>query len=378
MKAPENSGAFTAPAQQAAMAVIAQQGGDGQAFDCSPVHIARMMVGIFTHERDIRAWEDMQSSDGKRLIKGADGKLHWRPVKDLAGESLREARERRDTHEANIRQTIDYALTVDAYQESPCPGCRLPGDALGFIRGVADFEPVEDCGTCRNTGKVRLKKTDEQSLKGQRRITYFGKVVDDVILCAKIRAGTSDRHWAYDRLEAQNRQLLVKFGNEKQTLMEGADAEQGVRMGIIDAAMRFDPTRSEGAMFTTVAYNWCRRNSRARHDYQKRAGVYAPSVEAMGSDEDGNGMSALITESVGSVGTFGVSEKVDQGLTLDVAEKVKLLPDDERTVVELELTGHTVVQISRTMGVPTAKVRRLRVAAFEKLREGLVGYMLRE
>lgn len=358
------------------MAVISRQG-PSRHIDASPIRIARMLRTVYKHERDIRAWEDMLSSDGKRYVMGEDGKLKWRPVRELVGESLKTAKLKRDEHIEDLRHVIDYALTEDLYQRSPCPGCKLPSDPLAFVAGVAEFEPAEDCPTCSNTGVVRTKKDDEESKKAHKRITYFKKVLDDVLDCAKIKAGTFDRHEAYLRLEAKNRNLMVKFGNEKQTSLEGSDAEQGVRMGIIDAARRFDPTLPNMASFNTVAYNWCYRNSRARHDWQKRAGVYAPSVEAMGTDEDGNGMSAMITDTFGACGTFG-SVSSTQNLKLDVAEQVRNLPDEERTVVAMEMTGHTVSQISEHLGVSTIKVRRLRSAAFEKLREGLVGYALRE
>ncbi|MGE3483495.1 MAG: sigma-70 family RNA polymerase sigma factor [Nitrospira sp.] len=360
------------------MAVISRQGGDGHAIDCSPTTIARMLTEVYSNERDIRAREDMLTADGKRLVKGEDGKLHWRPIRDLVGDTLKLAREKRDEHIADLRHAIDYALTQDAYRQIPCPDCKLPANGMDFIREVADFEPVDACETCRSAGIIRVKKDDDESQAAVRRIKYFRSVLDDVILCAKIRAGTSERHEAYATLEQRNRRLLTKFGNESQTSMEGEDAEQGVRMGIIDAAMRFDPTRSEGATFGTVAFNWCLRNSRARHDHQKRAGVYAPSVEAMGTDEDGNGMAELITDTVGACGTFGASGGADQNLKLDIAEHVGRLPEVERSIVQMELTGYNVAQIARGLGLPQARVRRLRASAFEKLREGLVGYMLRE
>lgn len=377
MKAPVTAGAFSAPTQKAAMAVISRQGTD-QRIDCRPIRIARMLRTVFSNERDIRAWEDMQRSDGRRLVKGADGKLHWKPVRELVGDSLKKAQAKRDDHIADLRHVIDYALTEDLYRYVPCPDCRLPEDGLSFVREVADFEPTSDCGTCGNSRTVRVKKEDKKSKAAHKRITYFKKVLDDVIDCAKVRHGTGDRHEAYARLEGRNRNLLVKFGNEKQTSVEGADAEQGVRMGIIDAARRFDPTRPEMASFNTVAYKWCFRNSRARHDWQKRAGVYAPSVEAMGTDEEGNGMAALITDTHGACGTFGSSSTTDKNLRLDVAEQLSRLDETERSIVTMEMSGYTVTQISREMGVPTVKVRRLRLAAFEKLREGLVGYALRE
>lgn len=378
MKAPGNTGAFSAPTQKAAMSVISRQGPDGHHIDASHTRIARMLQAVYTHERDIRAWEDMSTAPGKRLVMGDDGKLHWRPVSELVGDSLRESREKRDEHLEDLRHVIDFALTEDAYTEIPCPDCKLPSNPLDFVRQVAEFEPIDECVSCQNLGRTRVLKSDKRSQKAFKRIGYFKKVLDDVIDSAKVRAGTADRHEAYARLEAKNRNLLVKFGSEKQTSLEGADAEQGVRMGIIDAARRFDPTLPNMASFNTVAYNWCRRNSRARHDWQKRAGVYAPSVEAMGTDEDGNGMSSMITDTFGGVGTFGSAKPCDRNLRLDVAEQVSQLAEQERTIVMKEMGGASVAEISRELGIAPVKVRRIRNSAFEKLREGLVGYVLRE
>lgn len=372
-----SSEGLSAPAHKAAMAVISRQG-PSRSIDASPTRIGRMLLSIYDHERDIRAWEDMKNSKGRRYVMCPDGKLRWRPVRELVGDSLKEARQKRDEHIEDVRHVIDYALTEDLYERIPCPDCKLPADALAFVARVADFEPVDDCKTCSNSGAVRVKKSDSKSQKAHKRISYFKRVIDDVIDAAKVRAGTSDRDEAYLRLESRNRNLLVKFGNERQTSMEGGDAEQGVRLGIMDAARRFDPTLPNMASFNTVAYMWCYRNSRARHDWQKRAGVYAPSVEAMGTDEEGNGMAAMVTDTFGACGTFGGTSTCTRNLRMDVAEQVQALPAEEKAIIALEMTGHTVTQISKETGLSPVKVRRLRKAAFEKLREGLVGYALRE
>lgn len=377
------SGAFFAAHTMKPATIIRSQGTD-EPIDASPVRIGRMLREVFRNERNIRAWESMaRTADSRRrLVMGEDGKLHFTPVRDLVGDSLREARLKRDEHEAELRHAIDYALTDAAYEVVTCPAnCRLPENGLDFIREVAEFEPpASTCKVCSGVGSLRRKKEDKKSKAAFRRINYWGNVLDDVVCAAKVRAGVTDQNDAYIKLETRCRNLLVKFGSEKQTSLEGADAEQGVRQGIMDAAMRFDPTRKEGASFNTVAYNWCRRNSRARHDYQKRAGVYAPSVEAMGTDEDGNGVAALITSSDGALGTFEALPESAHELQMDIRGQVASLPSDERAVVMCEMSGMSTVEISERLNMPTAKVRRLRDAAYEALRETLTGYvdMLRE
>ena len=375
-------GVFSAALTMKPAMIIRTQGTDKR-IDASPTRISRMLREVFRNERDIRAWEGMAATavGQRRLMMGEDGKLHFYPVRDLVGDSLAEARRRRNEHIAELQHTIDFALTEDAYENVPCPDCKLPANGLEFIRAVAEFEPpASTCQRCKGLTTIRQKREDEKAKAAYRRINYWQKVLPDVIAAAKVRAGVSDQNDAYIELETKCRNLLVKFGSEKQTSLEGPDAEQGVRQGILDAAMRFDPTRKEGATFNTVAYNWCRRNSRARHDYQKRAGVYAPSVEAMGTDKDGNGMAALITASEGALGTFEDSPESVQELQMDIREHVALLPSDEREVISYEMSGLSTLQISEQLNMPTAKVRRLRDAAYEALRENLIGYvdMLRE
>jgi RNA polymerase sigma factor (sigma-70 family) len=281
--------------------IVRTQGKD-EAIDASPTRIARMLRQVFKNEQKVRAWECMGVSPGRRLVKGEDGKLHWKELPLLVGDSLKKARHARDEHLAELSHVIDYALTTVAYEDVRCESCKLPAAPLDFIRAVPDFEePAMACQTCLGRGLVRAKRTDPKSKAAFKRVTYFKTALPDVVCCAKIRAGTSDQDAAYRELEARNGNLLVKFGNEKQTSLEEGDAKQGVRQGIIDAAMRFDPTRPEMAQFNTVAYKWCFRNSRARHFAQKRAGVYAPSLDSMGT-EDGAGISSFVTSADGALG----------------------------------------------------------------------------
>lgn len=300
---------------------------------------------------------------------------------ELVGKSVQEAQHLRDEHIANLRQAIDYYLTAVAYEDIPCCGCRLPVDALEFAAAVLDFEePANQCELCLGRKVIRSKKTDPQSGADAKLVGYWSTNLDDFIRCAKIKTGATDADEAYSELETANRFLLIKFGNERQTSLEGADAEQGVRHGLIDAAMRFDLLKQKNgkyccATFNTVAYNWCRRNSRARHRGQKRAGVYAPSIESMGTDEDGNGMASLITSAEGALGTFDVPTSAPPSLVLDLREQVEALPELQRAVVEAELAELSTGETARRLEISTAKVRRLRELAFETLRETLGGYV---
>jgi len=381
------SGAFKALVGKPAMNIIATQGSDGP-IDASPVRIGRMLAEIDEHERTIRELEDRPVTSGRRYAN-VGGKVAYVDLAKIALALIAEARAQRDEHIAELRHVIDYALTEVAYDDVACTVCQLPAAALDFIKAVADFEqPATVCKACADRKTVRVKKADPQSVLDFKTISYFSKVLGEVILCAKIRAGASDQSAAYLELETQNRNLLVKFGNERQTSVEGLDAEQGVRTGLLDAARRFDPLhvhpktgKLSMASFGTVAYTWCFRNSRARQPGQKRAGVYAPSIEAMGTDEDGNGMAALITDTEGGLGTFSSAGGGNHDLMLDFREKISGLPEIERKVVMAGLAGRSTAEIGRDLGITGVKVRRVRETAYERLREVMGGYcveMLRE
>lgn len=379
-KAP--TGAFSLALQQPAMVPPRAQGPAGIS-DANSVSIARMLKAIYTHETKIRAWEDMSKSGGRRHAMH-EGRVQYVNVAQLAVNSLREARQQRDQHIEDVKHAIDYALTSAAYDDAPCSSCQLPADALGFTLALGSFDPAISCGKCNGRGVVRKRKSDVKSEAEFKRVSYFKQVLNDVVLCAKVRAGTSDSNEAYLKLEEANRMLMVKFGNEAQTSLEADDAEQGVRQGIVDAAMRFDPTRPEQATFNTVAYNWCRRNSRARHEGQKRAGVYAPSLDGMFGGGGGGGEEddyrSMISSGSGAFASFAPNEgEVDAPtMVLDLRSAIDKLPEPQRSVIDAEYKGLSLSEIARRMDLPKTKVRRYRELAFETLRNTLAGYVVHD
>jgi len=429
-KAP-GEGAKALAQHQPAILNYTPQGG-GQVPDASVVRISRMLRGVIKNETKIQPWEAMGQAEGRRL-SSVDGKLKWVKVSELVGDALDEAKHERTEHLAEARRVIDYYLTHVAYEDIPCPSCQLPAAALDFVRAVAEFEPPAiQCTTCLDVKAVRSKRLDDQSIEDFKLVTYWGKILNDLARCAKIKAGTSEANQAYIELEAANRNLLVKFGNEKQTSLEGDDALQGVRQGIIDAAIRFDPLKKKNgkyccAAFNTVAYNWCRRNSRARHRGQKRAGVYAPSIDVDNGEE--TSMAAMIVESAGALGVMsgkvptahcgdrcslcgdvsavdpetwqstGFCEPCDAiakkkkkakpmgsafaaggrsvaspTLVLDMRDQLDSLPELQGSVVGFELDGMSTAWISDRLQISRVAVRKHRFAAFETLRETMTGY----
>ena len=370
-------GAFSVGAQKPAMEVQLQDSPDRSDIDLgfgSPVRIQRMIREIFDREKDVKSWQDKANAPGRRFTS-VGGEFKWVPVRQLVAESITEAQHRRDEHIAELRQAIDYHLTEVAYVSITCPECRLPADPLEFAAALAAFEkPAMQCATCLGVGFTRSPKTDEKSISDAKRVTYWSSVLDDFIRCCKIKAGAADADQAYMELETANRNLLIKFGNENQTALEGDDALQGVRHGLVDAAIRFDPTRKEGAQFATVAYNWCRRNSRARQNGQKRAGVYAPSIEQLGTDEEGNGAAAMIQSAEGALGSFDAPTCASPYMALDLREKVAGLPELQRSVVQYELAGMSTGEVATALDITRVKVRKIREQAFESLRSSMTGY----
>jgi DNA-directed RNA polymerase specialized sigma24 family protein len=312
-------------------------------------------------------------------------------VKDAEGsndpEMVELAHQRRDTHLQDLRHTIDYSLNTLGYEDAPCVECgpdtaTFPRTTLAFIEAVSgDAVPVADrpvvavsCTMCRGLRTVRRPKEDTSSKAAKQRITYFQKVLETTILCAKVRARTADSSEAYEVLEKENMALIAKFSSEKQTSMEGEDAAQGAKMGIFDAALRFDPTRPECAQFVTVAYNWAYRNSRARRDGEKRAGVYAQSVDAMVGSDDGAKFVDTVCAGESGFGSF-VPQEADRSVVLDIREKVLQLPEEEREVVMAMMAGHTIATAADHLGLPRAKVKQLRDRAYSGLRDGFEGYL---
>jgi len=350
--------------------------------DASPIRIERMLRTVFINEEKIAQLEWLSSVKGRPLVR-LKGEARPRYVNDVAGE-LKTARTVRDSHLGEMRHVIDYGLTTDAYEDVRCASCKpwsMPHAPLKFIRVAATASPppgsTSMCKTCTGLGTVRSRKKDKASKLVFKRISYFKKVLETTSLCAKVRYRTSEKDSAFAALLEleENARLITKFGNESQTAMEGLDAEQGARMGIMDAAMKFDPTRPECAAFGTVAHNWAYRNSRARKHSDERAGVYAVSLDDRGPAEDGSSRKELLTSPDGASSSFDESCSSSIALVIDMRNKISALPHDQRKVVLALYGGDSVVTAARTLKMKRAVVQELRDAAFTTLRDSLSGYV---
>jgi len=371
IKAPKGAGRIFL--QQPAILLNRPFQGLNQTAEPTVVRITRMFRSLVGYEVRLRAWGDMRKSDGRRHAM-VNGKIKCIQISKLVGYSIETTKQARDRNIEEIEHYIDYGLTTEAYEDVTCLDCKLPLDPLAFVQALPEFEPpTTECKACKGIETVRLKKTDPESIYRFKRISHFKRALPDAILVAKVRAGNNDASDAYLELEAKNRNLF-KFGNEKQTGLEGPDAEQGVRQGIHDACLRWDPTHPSMATFATYAYNWSRRNSRARKRSQKRAGVYAPSSDGMINDlETGETIVDVLSSKKGVLGSTKV-DRVDDDLGPDMRESIAKLPEEQAKIVSDQMDGFTVRQIAGRHNLSIKGVKLLREQAFETLREFMIGY----
>ena len=376
-KAP--GGAFPPVSSEPAIMVLTpQQGSQHQTAEATPIRIERMLRAINTNEQAVKRWEGIGGVvSGRRQVRMPD-----EPSPRLINidEEYGRVCAAREENIAEIRHLIDYALTTEAYEDVVCPDCKpwtMPSDTQEFVNAVPTADIPQGstalCVTCKGRGAVRKLRTDLESEVMVKRVRYFKRVLDDAILCSKIRHGSKDEaNEAYLVFEKRLQRFLYKFSNEEQTSLEKDDAQQGVRQGIVDAARRFDPTRKECASFTTVAYKWCFRNSRHRNEGDKRAGVYALSVESLRRDEDSDPIS-MITSSEGAFGSFSTNCD-DTTLVMDLRSRIEALTEEQRTVITALMVGGNIAATAQKLKMKKSVVRRVRDQAFDRLRDTLGSY----
>lgn len=353
--------------------------------DASPIRIERMLRSVFSNEQKIAQLQKLAPvvEEGKRYCIKLAGESKLRYVTSASvGEELAKATRERDSHLDEIRHVIDYALTTDAYEDVSCSDCEpwtMPLDPLEFIAVAATAEPPSGstsmCKTCLGVGTVRERKKDKESKAAFKRISHFKRSLEITQLCAKVRYRSSDHSEAYARLEEMHDRLITKFGNEQQTTLESDDAAQGARMGIMDAAMRYDPTRPENAAFGTVAHNWAYRNSRERKRSDARAGIHASSLDdKFGANWDGTKVEQ-VASSNGALSSFDQSVSSDDALVIDMRNKISCLPKAQRRVVMSIYGGDTVATAAKALKMSRGDVELLRDKAFATLRDSLSGYV---
>jgi hypothetical protein len=397
-----------------------------------PTEIMRMVSALFTREQRIKEAEDIVAvvQGQVRMVEAKKGQMlphRFETTVSLLNDDLAYANSRltavkawRDFTSQKIRLFLDHALSTTPYCDRMC-GCR---------NGSSQTSPLPGCKDCCGKGTIRSEKTNHYAVAATAKLKHLKKVLCVTELCAKVKAKTSEANEAFKTLLDNNVGLIRKFRSEKQTSMEQDDAEQGAIMGILDAAIRFNPVKPEcyicsrpgcgekveippcgacagqgevndltcktcgglglkpksGGMtcpkcknprmmlktstadFKTYAYNWSYRNSRARKDTDKRAGVYAPSLDAMVSGDDGE---------TGDKGMILHTNEGSQGLlTMDLKHQISEITDpQQRSVLNYTLAGLSLGEIAQALGVSKASVSKLRDTAYATLRGKLSGYM---
>ncbi len=429
---------FTGPPPQGARLIHrkSKSGGAKTYPQTQPTEIMRMVSALFTREQRIKEAEDTVGVvQGQiRSIEAKKSQMlphRYETTVALLNDDLNYANARlaavkawRDFTSQKIRLFLDHALSTTPYRERLCV-CR---------NGSSQTAPLPGCKDCGGHGVIRSEKTNHYAVAATAKLRHLKKVLPVTELCAKVKAKTSEANEAFKKLLESNIGLVRKFRSERQTSMEQDDAEQGAIMGILDAAVRFNPVKPESyicsrpdcgtkaeipacedckgdgelpgadgpvvckgcgglgvrpkaggmacpkcgnpkmmlktstADFKTYAYNWSYRNSRARKDTDKRAGVYAPSLDAMVSGDDGeNGDKGMILHT--NEGGHGL-------LSMDLKHQISQITDaQQRAVLNYTLAGLSLGEIAQALGVSKATVSKLRDTAYSTLRGKLTGYM---
>lgn len=226
-------------------------------------------------------------------------------------------------------------------------------------------------------GKLIIPADASESVKkvieSRDRINHLDKVKSDIILTAQIQAGGSRRDRAFEEIRDQYKWIVTKFTRPGATPLETDDAVSKGIQGLWDAAMRFDATRSRAA-FSTVAYNWVRRNTRIRTKADVGPGKvlvsgqtkYLISIDGQVNDDDENAEFNLAS----TASTDDVTS-----MKKDVAEAMMSLDMHHQEILRLRHTEDmSYDEISETLSLPINMVRQLTGEAHKLLQKKLMAY----
>lgn len=317
-----------------------------------------------------------------------------------------------------LRMFLDHALSNTPYTKArECPDGK--------------------CEKCNHTGMLREETKSPYAKAATPILRHLSRALEVAELCYKVRARTSEKDAAYKTLLDRHMGVVKKFGNPHQTAMEGDDAEQGAMIGLLDGAVRYDPTEpiqylcpicgyrekvkkqtveidgkirkrrkadenkmcpsakckkrvassdepnpmmvlTSTAIFQTVAWSWSKRNSRARKTTDERPGL-RPSIDDPtlgGKKAEDGGLADQVAVVDGKAQIVGEKTKIeDKGLAaMDLHTQIGLLEDEtQKKVVEYLLDNHTPAEIAAKLDMTSRQVVKVREAAFAVLRERLGG-----
>lgn len=218
------------------------------------------------------------------------------------------------------------------------------------------------------------KRSDTVYTDAAKNIKHLIDVREDIVLTAAIKAGGSASHTAFDKLRNEYKWLVNKFARPGKTPLEPEDAFSGGVRGLWDAAMRYDATRSS-ATYSTVAYNWVRRNTRARTRADAKPGQimidgklkHSISIDAQRSDNDEEPSEFSLVSSESSTLT--------DSMKLDVAEALASLDGMHQEILKMRhFSNLSYDEIARTVSMPVNLVKQLTTEAHRKLQEKLKAY----
>ena len=132
----------------------------------------------------------------------------------------------------------------------------------------------------------------------------------------------------------------------------------------------------KGASYQTYAWNWCRRDTRARKKSQERPGLQ-PSIDDptfSKVDDDGAGMSSQVVQGEQHAEftvTQSDSSPYGSDIRQDLLVVISEMPEDTRKVMALVLEERSISEIARLLGMTTRAVDRAKKGGFETIRRRL-------
>jgi len=206
------------------------------------VEIKRILFALTTREKRVARAEVRLDAANDRFRRQVT------QVKEIGGLDLAspQLRARYESAHTSREHEIARVNNAKAWREFTAKKLRLFLDhALSHTPYTGALKPCPDgpCEKCNNTGLARQENKNPYAKAAVPILRHIQRVLTMTEDCFKIRAGTSEKDDAYVRILNGHMGLVKKFGNPHQTAMEGDDAEQGARIGLLDAARRFDPTK---------------------------------------------------------------------------------------------------------------------------------------
>jgi RNA polymerase sigma factor (sigma-70 family) len=225
----------------------------------------------------------------------------------------------------------------------------------------------------KNPEKAKIVIAAAESIK------HLDKVKEDYLLAAAVQANGSRSHSAFQKLCESYKWVVTRHARPGATPLETDDAITRGIEGLWDAAKRYNPLRTgktgKGAIFTTVAYNWVRRNTRARKNADVKPGQYKVSGETkflISIDGQVNDDDEKQEFSLAAVG----SSEMSDSMKYDVAEALSSLDETQQTVLKLHhFDNMSIKQIAGVVNMPVNSVKVLVSQAHVLLQERLAGYM---